>query len=152
MANFTVPAGKTAAASDFTLKDKTGRTHAAKRHVFHDASGNQAVAVHVAVAANATPAALAWKSDFEDLSKPNRRHVINLVFKDANGKAVTVFDPPVELRVTLTLAEQARASVKLVYYDPTARQWKSFGDATRDGAEIVASISSWFSDPGIGAD
>lgn len=157
MANFTVSAGKTAAASDFTLKDKTGRTHAARRHVFNDSSGKQAVAAHVAAnnqlgAANATPTALDWKSDFEDPSKPNRRHVINLVFKDAKGQVVTAFDPPVELHVTLTPAEQARASVQLVHYHPRNRKWQAFAETSRVDGEIVATISEWFDDPGIGLD
>jgi len=157
MANFTVSAGKKSAASDFTLKDKTGRNHSAKRHAFHDASGNLAVAAHVAAdnsrgAGNATPSALDWKDVFADPSKPNRRQVINLVFKDSGGQPVTAFDPPVEFRVTLTPAEQASANVQLVYYDPNARQWKSFAGATRAGSEIVASISAWFDDPCVGVD
>jgi hypothetical protein len=157
MAKFAVRAGKKAATSEFTLTDKTGRNHPAKRHVFHDTSGNQAVAAHVAAnnrlgAASAIPTALKWKKDFEDPSKPNRRHVINLVFKDAKGRAVMRFDPPVELRIMLTPQEQASKKVELVHYHPKNRKWQAFADTSRVDRELVATISEWFDDPGIGLD
>ncbi len=155
MPNFSVPAGTMPSAASSTVTDKSGKSHSAKKNVFRDSTGGLPVTVTVVGdnnlgAANATPTALGWKDAFTDSSATNRRHVINLVLNDANGKPVTAFDPPVELRVTLTPAEQKGSH--LVYYDPNAGQWKSFTGATRVGAEIVVTISAWFGDPPVGVE
>lgn len=155
MPSFSVPAGKTPSPSASAITDQFGKSHTANKHVFQDSTGSCPFAATISAdnnlgAGNATPIALEWKNDFADLSQPNRRHVINLVFKDANGQVVTAFDPPVEVRVTLTPAEQKGSH--LVFYDPSARQWKSFAGTSRVGAEIVATISAWFGDPPIGVE
>jgi len=149
MPDLTIPSGTATSASDSTLKDRSGRTHPAKKHVFQDSTHALPVTVTIT---NAAPKSIDWKADFDADNKSNRRRVMNLIFHDANNQPVTAFDPPVELRVALTNAEQSNANAHLVYYDPNARQWKSFSGATRVGGEIVVSISTWFDDPGVGLD
>lgn len=151
MAKFSVDAGNQPSPSSSSLKDKAGKSHSAKKHVFQDKTGALPVSMIVADAAQAKPAALAWKDDFADARHPNRRHVINVVFQDAQGKPVTHFDPPVELHVALTPDEQK--GCHLVHYNPRTRQWQPFVNQTsRQGAELVTTIDEWFDDPCIGVD
>ena len=109
----------------------------------------------------ARPVAVAWKNDFDTTagSRP-RRKVMNLAFveKDdsTNTKYVTTFDPPIELRVTLTDDTQRepkkdKTNLSLVYC-LKGGEWTLFdGVSLSDqGDELVVAISIWYNDPGIG--
>jgi len=81
-----------------------------------------------------------------------------LVEKDdnTNKKYVTAFNPPIELRVTITDDTQRepkkdKASLRLVYC-LKGGQWTPFdGVSLSDqGDELVVAISIWYNDPGIG--
>ena len=107
----------------------------------------------------ARPIAAAWKKDFDTTAgnRP-RRKVINLVLveKDDSTKYVTTFNPPIELRVTLTDDTQRepkkdKTNLRLVYC-LKGGEWTLFdGVSLSDqGDELVVAITTWYNDPGIG--
>jgi len=110
--------------------------------------------------ARAKPIAKAWISDFDTAAGGNivKRKVMNLGFvedKTANPGPVITFNPPVELRVTITAGDTNRQpdKTKLVLgYCPKGGQWTPFRDVSLSDAqdELVVSISNWYGDPGIG--
>ena len=111
-------------------------------------------------ATRAKPIAKPWMSEFDSAAGGNnvKRKVINLGFvedKPTNPGPVLTFNPPVELRVTITADDTNRQpdKTKLVLgYCPQGGQWARFTDVSLSDAqdELVVSISGWYGDPGIG--
>ena len=155
-----IPGGSPAQIGNAAARTKKG--HQGQEYRF--SYGNTKVRVIVPPPANssakaARPIAVAWKSDF-DTTAGNRpkRKVMNLalVEKDdsTNVKYVTTFDPPIELRVTITdddTQQKDKASLSLVYC-LKGGQWTPFSGVSLSDAqdELVVSISAWYGDPGIG--
>jgi len=142
----------------------TKRGHRGQEHQF--SYGHTKVRVIVPPPADssakaARPIAVAWKNDFDTTAgHAPRRKVMNLAFveKDdnTNNKYVTAFNPPIELRVTITDDTQRgpkkdKANLSLVYC-LKGGQWTLFdGVSLSDqGDELVVAISTWYDDPAIG--
>jgi hypothetical protein len=100
------------------------------------------------------------------------RKIVNFYFKDAQGKVVTDFDPPVELRVKITADDIARKKgqkFKLVFWHDKNQQWREIEDnwvvrhvtnekffedpsvSLGGGNDIVVQLCYWPGDPMIGA-
>ena len=142
----------------------TKRGHRGQEHQFSHRNTKVRVIVPPPTDPNAMvarPVAVAWKNDFDTTAGHHpRRKIMNLalVEKDdnTNTKYVTTFDPPIELRVTITDDAQRepkkdKASLSLVYC-LKGGQWTHFdGVSLSDqGDELVVAISTWYDDPGIG--
>ena len=157
-----VPGGHPVVPGRADLPTKGG--HRGQEHQF--SYGNTKVRVIVPPPADsgtrpARPIAAAWKADFDTTAgnRP-RRKVMNLAFVErddrTNVKYVTSFNPPIELRVTITDDTQRqpkkdKASLRLVYC-LKGGQWTPFdGVSLSDqGDELVVAISTWYDDPGVG--
>jgi hypothetical protein len=140
----------------------TKRGHRGQEHQF--SYGNTKVRVIVPPPADssakvARPIAVAWKNDFDTTAGASpRRKVMNLALVEhddsTNKKYVTTFDPPIELRFTITdddTQQKDKASLSLVYCRKGG-QWTHFDGVSlsEQGDELVVAISTWYEDPGIG--
>ena len=155
-----IPGGSPVQAGNAAARTKQGHVGQEYRLSY----GNTKVRVIVPPPADpsakaARPVAAAWKKDFDTTagSRP-RRKVMNLVLveKDDNTRYVTTFNPPIELRVTLTDDTQRepkkdKTNLRLVYC-LKGGEWTLFDGVllSDQGDELVVAISIWYNDPGIG--
>jgi hypothetical protein len=141
----------------------TKKGHRGQEHHFHHRSTRVRVIVPPPADSSAKlarPIAVAWKDHFDTTAGTSpRRKVMNLALVEhddsTNKKYVTTFDPPIELRVTITADDTNHQpdKTKLVLgYCPKGGQWTPFSGVSLSGAqdELVVSISDWYEDPGIG--
>ncbi len=142
------------------VEGTTSRGHPATVHMFRGEGVTVKVPHHNARGKKGRPAAKEFGiiKDEGDPKKPGRL-VINLGVEDPDEEErfVNHFDPPFELRVKITEADERRArergeQVRLLYWDVANRRWEPFPQdwVRRDGDEIEVAIPEWADDPPVG--
>lgn len=154
---------------------KTSTPQADLHHFIHTADQN--VTVSLVVPTTNTKGTAGAKPVIKDLpltkdvgDVPGRK-IANFYFEDSQGKAVTDFDPPVELRVKITADDLARKKgqkFRLVFWHNQNQHWREIEDqwvvmhpngkffedvsvSPGGGNDIVVQLSYWPDDPAVGS-